>query len=126
MSNNNKIMKPEEKDLVLLTDIPTIINDKLKLFVDNKFIGELDVNQFNQYRVNIIERISQTGDASILQHIHFVGHKTVRDNTIGEEIKIEFEDAYGNMTDYPYELDRVRIYLYKLMKLGKKILEYNL
>ena len=35
-------------------------------------------------------------------------------------------DAYGNMTDYPYELDRVRIYLYKLMKLGKKILEYNL
>jgi hypothetical protein len=119
-------MTQEDKDLALLTEIPTITNDKLKLFVDNKFIGELDVNQFNQYRINIIERISQTGDASILQRIHFVGHKTVRDNTIGEEIKIEFEDAYGNMTDYPYELDRVRIYMYKLMKLGKKIVEYNL
>lgn len=120
-------MTQEDKKLALLTEIPTITNDKIKLFVDNKFIGELDINQFNQYRVNIIEYISQTGDASILQRIHFVGHKTVRDNnTIGEEIKIEFEDAYGNMTDYPYELDRVRIYLHKLTKLGKKILEYNL
>ena len=119
-------MTQEEKELALLTDIPTITNDKIKLFVDNKFIGELDVNQFNQYRVNIIEHISQTGDVSILQRIYFVGHKTCDDNTIGEEIKIEFEDAYGNMTDFPYELDRVRICLYKLMKLGKKILEYNL
>jgi hypothetical protein len=119
-------MTQEEKDLALLTEIPTITNDKLKLFVDNKFIGELDVNQFNQYRVNIIEHISQTGDTSILQRIYFVGHETYDDNTIGEEIKIEFEDPYGNLTDFPYELDRVRMYLYKLMKLGKKILEYNL
>lgn len=118
-------MTKEEKELVLLT-IPTITNDKIKLFVDDKFIGELDINQFNQYRINIIEYISQTGDTSILQRIHFVGHKTTINNIIGEEIKIEFEDAYGNMSDYPYELDRVRIYLYKLIKLGKKISEHNL
>lgn len=117
-------MTKEEKELVLLT-IPTITNDKIKLFVDDKFIGELDINQFNQYRINIIEYISQTGDTSILQRIHFVGHKTI-DNIIGEEIKIEFEDVYGNMSDYPYELDRVRMYMYKLMKLGKKISEHNL
>lgn len=119
-------MTLEEKNLEILTTIPTITNDKIKLFVDNKFIGELDVNQFNQYRVNIIERISQNGDPSILQRIHFVGHATHDDNTIGEEIKIEFEDTYGRLTDFPYELDRVRMYLYKLMKLSKKILEYNL
>lgn len=113
-------MTQEEKELLLLT-IPTITNDKIKLFVDDKFIGELDINQFNQYRINIIEYISQTGDTSILQRIHFIGHKATINNTIGEEIKIEFEDVYGNMYDYPYELDRIRMYMYKLITLGKNI-----
>ncbi len=41
-------MKQEDKVLALLTEIPTISNDKLKLFVDDVFIGELDVNQVEE------------------------------------------------------------------------------
>lgn len=109
----------EEKDLLLL-QIPVITNDKVKLFVDNEFVAELDINQFNAYRVQIIKYISETGDESILQRIYFIGHEGY-DNNFGKEIKITFEDAYGNLTDYPYELDYVRRSLFELTKLGRKI-----
>lgn len=118
-------MTQEQKDLLLL-QIPVIINDKIKLFVDNQFVGELDINQFNAYRVQIIEYISETGDDSILRRIYFIGHEGY-DNKFGKEIKITFEDAYGNLSDYPYELDYVRRSLFKLTKLGRKICDkYNL
>jgi hypothetical protein len=115
-----------QKQTDLLLQIPVITNDKIKLFVDNQFVSELDVNQFNAYRVQIIEYISETGDDSILHRIHFIGHEDDH-NEFGKEIKITFEDAYGNLTDYPYELDHVRRSLFKLTKLGRKICdEYNL
>ena len=96
-------MTQDEKDILLL-QITVITNDKLKLFVDNQFVAELDINQFNAYRVQIIEYISETEDDSILQRIYFIGHEGY-DNKIGKEIKITFEDVYGNLTDYPYVLD---------------------
>lgn len=35
-------MTQEQKDLLLL-QIPVITNDKIKLFVDNEFVAELDI-----------------------------------------------------------------------------------
>lgn len=49
-------MTTEDKERLLL-QIPVITNDKIKLFVDNQFVAELDINQFNAYRVQIIEYI---------------------------------------------------------------------
>lgn len=89
-------MTHKDKEQLLL-QIPAITNDKVKLFVDNQFVSELDVNQFNEYRIQIIEYISETGDDSILQRIYFIGHEGY-DNNFGKEIKITFEDVYGNLT----------------------------
>lgn len=108
-------MKLEDKKLALLTEIPTIANDKLKLFVDDVFIGELDVNQVNAYRVNIVTYIVKTGDESIIDRFYFVGHEDT-DDVMRDEIKITM-DAIGNFSHMPYETSHVRRDMRKLMKL---------
>lgn len=107
-------MKQEDKEQILLT-IPTITNDKLKLFVDDVFIGELDVNQVNEYRVNIVTYITQTGDKSITDRFYFVGHEDT-DDVMRDEIKITM-DAIGNFSHMPYECSHVRRDMRKLMKI---------
>lgn len=107
-------MKQEDKESVLL-GIPTITNDKLKLFVDDVFIGELDVNQVDEYRVNIVTYIVKTGDESIIDRFYFVGHEDTND-VMRDEIKITM-DAIGNFSHMPYESSHVRRNMVKLMKL---------
>lgn len=107
-------MKQEDKEQILLT-IPTITNDKLKLFVDDVFIGELDVNQVNEYRVNIVTYITQTGDKSITDRFYFVGHEDT-DDVMRDEIKITM-NARGDFSHMPYEVSHVRRDMRKLMQI---------
>lgn len=106
-------MIQKQKDLLL--QIPNKLNDTVDLYVDGEFIDKLDVNQVNQYRINIMKHIYETGDSSILNRFYFVGHKDTNDIP-GKEIKIEI-DKEGNFTNYPYEMSHVRRYLWKLFKM---------
>lgn len=46
--------------------IPEITDNTLKLFVNNKFIGNVNVEQASQIKVDVVEYINRTHDTSIL------------------------------------------------------------
>ena len=115
-------MKQEVKESVLL-GIPTITNDKLKLFVDDVFIGELDVNQVSEYRLNILNYIFKTGDKSIIDRFYFIGHED-SDEGISGEIKITM-DIKGNFSDNPWEVNHIRRSMLKLLRLLRQMDEEN-
>ena len=120
---NSKTMEHvsnEQKDLLL--QIPDKLDDTVKLYVDGVFVDRLDVNQVNQYRINVVKYINETGDSSILNRFYFVGHKD--SNYIpGEEIKIEMDEK-GNISDIPYEMAHVRRHMYTLIKMDREYIEY--
>lgn len=109
-------MTQKENDLLL--QIPKKVDDTVKLYVDGVFVGKLDVNQVNQYRINIAKHIYETGDSSILRRFHFVGHKDT--NTVpGKEIEMEMDEK-GNLSDLPYEMCHVRRHMWTLIKMEKE------
>ena len=106
----------------LLFQIPNKLDDTVRLYVDGEFVDRLDVNQVNQYRINVVKYINETGDISILNRFYFVGHKDT--NTVpGEEIKIEMDEE-GNLSDLPYEMAHVRRHLWTLLKMDKDYKEH--
>lgn len=111
-------MIQEQKDLLL--QIPNKLDDTVKLYVDNVFIGRLDVNQVHQYQINVLKYIYETGDSSILNRFYFVGHEDTNDEP-GEEIKVEMDER-GNLTDLPYEMAYVRRHMLTLIKIEENIL----
>lgn len=114
-------MKQEDKDLLL--QIPDKLDDTVKLYVDGVFVDRLDVNQVNQYRINVVKYINETGDSSILNRFYFVGHKD-SNNIPGEEIKIEMDEK-GNISDIPYEMAHVRRHMYTLIEMDREYIEYR-
>lgn len=109
-------MTQEQKDLLL--QIPNKLDDTVRLYVDGEFVDRLDVNQVNQYRINVLKYVYETGDSSILNRFYFVGHEDTNDIP-GEEIKIEM-DIEGNFINYPYEMSHVRRHLWTLMDMERK------
>ena len=109
-------MTDNGKDLLL--QIPNKLDDTVSLYVDGVFVDRLDVNQVNQYRINVVKHINETGDSSILNRFYFVGHKDTNDMP-GEEIKMEMDER-GNLSDLPYEMMHVRRHMYTLIKMGKE------
>jgi hypothetical protein len=109
-------MTQEQKDLLL--QIPNKLDDTVRLYVDGEFVDRLDVNQVNQYRINVVKYIHETGDSSILNRFYFVGHKDANDIP-GEEIKIEMDEK-GNITELPYEMAHVRRHMWTLIKIGRE------
>lgn len=103
----------EQKDLLL--QIPNKLDDTVCLYVDGEFVDRLDVNQVNQYRINVVKYIYKTGDSSILNRFYFVGHKDTNDIP-GEEIKIEMDEK-GNLSNQPYEMSHVRRHMWILIKM---------
>jgi hypothetical protein len=108
-------MTQEQKDLLL--QIPNKLDDTVKLYVDGVFVDKLDVNQVSQYRINVLKYVYETGDSSILNRFYFVGHED-SDDISGEEIKMEMDEK-GNFSVYPYELDHVRRYMLKFLKMER-------
>ena len=93
-------MTHNKKDLLL--QIPNKLDDTVCLYVDGEFVDRLDVEQVNQYRINVLKYIHETGDSLILNRFYFVGHKDTYDMP-GEEIKIEMDEK-ANFSDIPYEM----------------------
>jgi hypothetical protein len=96
-------MKKEE----LLKNIPIITDDLMQLYVHDKFVDNLTVNQANAYRRQIIDYIHETNDTSILEDFYFVGHKENHGEMCEELVKC-YMDKYGNLSDFPYECSHVR------------------
>lgn len=109
-------MTKEEKDLLL--QIPNKLDDTVRLYVDGVFVDRLDVNQVNQYRINVLKYIYETGDTSILNRFYFIGHQDTNDEP-GEEIKMEM-DEYGNLSELPYEMAHVRRHMWTLITMGRE------
>ena len=109
-------MTQEEKDLLL--QIPNKLDDTVRLYVDDVFVDRLDVNQVNQYRINVLKYIYKTGDSSILNRFYFVGHKDTNDMP-GEEIKMKM-DEMGNFSGFPYEMGHVRRHMQILMEMERE------
>lgn len=109
-------MGQEKTDLLL--QIPNKLDDTVKLYVDGVFVDRLDVNQVNQYRINVLKYVYKTGDSSILNRFYFIGHKDTNDAP-GEEIKIEMDEK-GNFSDLPYELAHVRRHMFTLFKMQRE------
>ena len=109
-------MTQKNKDLLL--QIPDKLDDTVKLYVDGVFVDRLDVNQVNQYRINVLKHIYETGDSSILNRFYFVGHKD-SDDIPGEEIKMEMDER-GNFSDFPYEMAHVRRHTLILLKMDRE------
>ena len=109
----------KSKDLLL--QIPNKVNDTVSLYVDGVFIDKLDVNQVNQYRINVLKYIYETEDSSILNRFYFVGHEDTNDKP-GEEIQIQM-DVYGNFSTSPYELNYVRRHMMNIMRMERDNIE---
>lgn len=117
---NREFMIQNEKDLLL--QIPNKLDDTVSLYVDGVFVDRLDVTQVNQYRINVVKYINETGDSSILNRFYFVGHEDT--NTVpGDEIKIEMDEK-GNLSDLPYEMAHVRRHMWTLIKMDREYKEF--
>ena len=101
-----------------ILNIPEITNNTIQYFVDDKFVGNITVDQVNQIRENVINYIIENKDKSILDKFYFVGHRDSNDKP-GEEIKITM-DVWGNLSDLPWEMNHVRRSMMRLMQIGRK------
>ncbi len=100
-------------------EIPKITNTTLQYFVDGEYIDNVDVNEVNKIRENVLMHIVETKDASILDKFFFIGHKDSNSGKMGEEIVITM-DSFGNFSDCPWEMTHVRRSMYHLMQIGRK------
>ena len=98
-------------------EIPEIANTKMKLFVNDKYIGDVTTEQSSQIRIDVCKYINETNDTSILDTFYFIGHKD-SDSEMGEEIKITM-DEYGNLSDFSWEITHVRRSMLKLFQLSQ-------
>ena len=96
-------------------EIPEIANTKMKLFVNDEYIGDVTTEQSSQIRIDVCKYINETNDTSILDTFYFIGHKD-SDSEMGEEIKITM-DEYGNLSDFSWEIMHVRRSMLKLIEL---------
>ena len=99
-------------------EIPKITNTTLRYFVDGEYVDNVDVNEVNKIRENVLEYIVNTKDISILNRFYFIGHKDSNDK-MGEEVKITM-DSFGNFSDLPWEMSYVRRSMMHLMEIGRK------
>ena len=105
------------KDILL--QIPDKINDGVALYVDDTFIDNLDIYQVDQYRINIVTYIKETGDSSILNRFYFVGHED-SNSMPGKEIKF-YMDAQGNLSKSPWEQNHIRRHMLTLLRINYDI-----
>ena len=100
-------------------EIPRITNTTIKYFVDGEYIDNVNVDEVNKIRENVLEHIVATKDASILNRFYFVGHKDTNNGKMGEEIKITM-DSFGNLSNLPWEMAHVRRSMMHMMRIGRE------
>ena len=99
-------------------EIPRITNTTIKYFVDGEYVDNVNVDEVNKIRENVLGHIVSNKDASILNRFYFLGHKDSNDK-MGEEIVITM-DSFGNLSDLPWEMTHVRRSMMRMMKIGRK------
>ncbi len=104
-----------------ILEIPKITNTTLQYFVDGEYVDNVDVNEVNKIRENVLKYIINTKDISILNRFYFIGHKDSNDK-MGEEIKITM-DVWGNVSDLPWEMNHVRRSMLHLIRIGREYSE---
>lgn len=102
-------------------EIPRITNTTIKYFVDGEYVDNVNVEEVNKIRENVLEHIVATKDASILNRFYFVGHKDSNDK-MGEEIVINM-DSFGNLSNLPWEMAHVRRSMMRMMRIGREYTE---
>ena len=103
-------------------EIPKITNTTLQYFVDGEFVGNVDVNEVNKIRENVLMYIVETKDTSILDRFYFIGHKDTNSGKMGKEIKITM-DVWGNVSNLPWEVNHVRRSMLHLIRIGREYSE---
>lgn len=98
-------------------EIPKITNTTIQYFVDGEYVDNVNIDEVNKIRENVLEHIVATKDASILNRFYFIGHKDTNSGKMGEEVKITM-DSFGNLSDSPWEMTHVRRSMYHLMHIG--------
>ena len=99
-------------------EIPRITNTTIKYFVDGEYVDNVNTDEVNKIRENVLEHIVATKDASILKRFYFVGHKDSNDK-MGEEIVITM-DSFGNLSNLPWEMAHVRRSMMRMMRIGRE------
>jgi hypothetical protein len=99
-------------------EIPRITNTTIKYFVDGEYVDNVNIDEVNKIRENVLEHIVANKDGSILNRFYFVGHKDSNDK-MGEEIVITM-DSFGNFSDLPWEMAHVRRSMMRLMRIGRE------
>ena len=100
-------------------EIPRITNTTIKYFVDGEYIDNVNVDEVNKIRENVLEHIVATKDASILNRFYFVGHKDTNNGKMGEEIVITM-DSFGNLSNLPWEMAHVRRSMMRMLRIGRE------
>ena len=100
-------------------EIPRIANTTIKYFVDGEYIDNVNVDEVNKIRENVLEHIVATKDASILNRFYFVGHKDTNNGKMGEEIVITM-DSFGNLSNLPWEMAHVRRSMMRMMRIDRE------
>lgn len=85
-----------------IVSIPEVNDDKVQLFIDGEFAGNVTTEQFNKLRNEMVKYAYYSKDKSIFDRVYIVGHEDSNEG-MGEEIKITFTDTRGNMTGIPWE-----------------------
>lgn len=105
-----------------IVSIPEVNDNKVQLFIDGEFAGNITTEQFNKLRNEIVKYAYYSKDNSIFDRIYLVGHKDSNEG-MGEEIKITFTDVQGNMTDIPWEFAHWRRANLRLLQIAGVIKE---
>lgn len=98
--------------------IPELKDIKVKVYVDDKYIGEACAEQVNKIRIDVVNYIKKTNDVSILDRLYFLGHEDSNKGTMGPEIKVCIDDIYGNLSALPWEMAHTRRDMLQLMKIS--------
>jgi hypothetical protein len=116
-SSKNAEKKDNNTDII---KIPVITDDKLKLYVNGEYKGEVTEAQVYRIQLDIMEYIAKTGNASILNTFYLIGHKVTNINEMGSKIKI-IMDALGNLSYIPWEFEHRRRFTYKMLQLKNEM-----
>ena len=92
--------------------VPQIDDNLAKLYINDKFVGNINSVQLAKLTVEISEYIEETGDTSILNTFYLIGHDKY---DYHKEIKVHMEKN-GNLTDRLWEFNHVQRYLFDIMR----------
>lgn len=91
--------------------VPQIDDNLAKLYINDKFAGNINSVQFAKLTIEISEYIEETGDTSILNTFYLIGHD---EYDFHKEIKV-YMDKNGHLTDRLWEFNHVQRYLFDIM-----------